>query len=127
GSLAESARNAVGCCVATKAGPRTSFDALSQSAAASYKGQRISVAGRALQKHGGRPGSAFPGATGSPQAINRQAQDIVDEVLQHPRRTRTSFFNPRLNEQVVDIQIPGARGLRYGESGEFRGFLEAPR
>lgn len=112
---------------ATKAGPRTSFDALSQSAAASYKGQEISVAGWALQKHGGRSGSAFPGATGSPQVINRQAQAIVDEVLRNPARTRTSFFNPRLNERVVDIQIPGGRGLRYGESGGFRGFLEPRR
>lgn len=112
--------------LAAKVGARSSFEALSQSAAASYKGQEMSVAGRALQKHGGRPGSAFPGATGSPQAINRQAS-IVDDVLQNPARTRTSFYNPRLDQCVVDIRIPGGRGIRYGESGDFRGFLEPPR
>jgi hypothetical protein len=33
---------------------------------------------------------------------------------------RTRFFNKRLREDVVDIRIPGGRGLRYLVSQGFR-------
>jgi filamentous hemagglutinin len=40
----------------------------------SDKSGELSAAGRALQKHGGRDGSAFPSAKGNPAAINDQGQ-----------------------------------------------------
>jgi RHS repeat-associated protein len=110
--------------VPAPAGATSSFEALSKAASASYRGQEISVAGRALQKHGGRPGSAFPQARGTPLEINQQALNIVDQVLQHPNQTRTSFFSRTLNERVVDIRVPGGPGIRYADSGRFIGFLE---
>jgi hypothetical protein len=49
-----------------------SLDDLSRAAGALDRGG-LSAAGRQLQKHGSRTGSAFPGARGNPAAINRQA------------------------------------------------------
>ncbi|WP_250900654.1 hemagglutinin repeat-containing protein [Enterobacter cloacae] len=61
-----------------------SVDELSEGARytdpASKKGD-LTLAGRALQKHGSRPGSAFPSAKGNPTAINEQGQKIVDSIL----------------------------------------------
>lgn len=109
-------------------GPRSSFEALSRSAADDLNDEGLSVAGRALQKHGGRPGGSLPTPTGNPTAISQQAQQIVEGVLQHPNRTRTMFFNKRLGEDVVDIRIPGGVGVRYTrEQGRFVGFLEPRR
>lgn len=86
----------------------------------------LSAAGRALVKHGGRPGSAFPAATGSQAAISEQAGLIVRNILQNQTR-RIEFLNPRLKMQVVDIYDGTGRGLRYSKDGDFIGFLEPPR
>jgi hypothetical protein len=113
--------------LAAKAG-RGSFDVLSDAAAAPFNDTGLSVAGRALQKHGGRPGGALPPPTGNPAAISAQAQDLVRGVLQNPARTRTMSFNKRLGEDVVDIRVPGGIGLRYTRAdGRFVGFLESRR
>jgi RHS repeat-associated protein len=108
--------------------PRSSFEALSRSAADELNDEGLTVAGRALQKHGGRPGGSLPSPTGNPRAVSQQAQQIVESVLQHPSRTRTMFFNKRLGEDVVDIRIPGRVGVRFTrEEGRFVGFLEPRR
>ena len=86
----------------------------------------LSAAGRALAKHGGRPGSAFPAATGSQAAISEQAGLIVRNILQNQTR-RIEFLSPRLKMQVVDIYDGTGRGLRYSKDGDFIGFLEPPR
>lgn len=98
---------------------------LSGAARATYRGD-LTVAGRALAKHGGRPGSAFPRPVGAPANISAQAQSAVDDILANQYRRATSF-NPRLNGKVVDIFDASGRGLRYTEEGRFVGFLEPPR
>jgi RHS repeat-associated protein len=109
-------------------GARSSFEGLSESAAAGLNDEGLSVAGRSLQKHGGRPGGSLPSPTGNPAAINEQAHGLVRSVLQNSARTRTMSFNKRLGEDVVDIRIPGGIGLRYTrEEGRFVGFLEPRR
>lgn len=98
---------------------------LSGAARATYRGD-LTVAGRALAKHGGRPGSAFPRPVGAPADISAQAQSVVDDILANQYRRATSF-NPRLSTNVVDIFDTSGRGLRYTEEGRFVGFLEPPR
>ena len=83
-------------------------------------------AGRALAKHGGREGSAFPAATGSSEVINSQARGIVQDIVGNEYR-RVSFFNRRLGTQVVDIYDKTGRGARYSHEGDFVGFLEPRR
>ncbi|MFM7066737.1 MAG: FG-GAP repeat domain-containing protein, partial [Gammaproteobacteria bacterium] len=99
-----------------------SLDALSRAAGALDRGG-ISAAGRQLQKHGSRPGSAFPGARGNPSAINQQGQQIVDDILTTPGTTTVSRHHARFGD-VTEIRAPDGRGLRYGSDGRFLGFLE---
>jgi len=98
---------------------------LAQAAAAADKGD-LSVAGRALQKHGNRDGSAFPSAQGNPVAINEQAQQVVNEILNDPATTATQRNTGRFG-QVTDIVAPDGRGLRYDANGKLIGFLEPPK
>jgi hypothetical protein len=85
------------------------------------KGGMVTRAGRALQKHGGRPGSAFPKAKGSPGAINQAGQDVLDDILTSPGSTaRPGVRFPG----GTDIIAPDGRGARFDSSGVFRGFLE---
>ena len=95
---------------------------LSRAAGALDRGG-LSAAGRQLQKHGSRSGSAFPGARGNPAAINRQAQDIVDDLLTTPGTTAVTRHHARFGD-VLEIRAPDGRGLRYGADGKFLGFLE---
>ncbi len=99
-----------------------SLDDLSRAAGALDRGG-LSAAGRQLQKHGSRSGSAFPGARGNPAAINRQAQDIVDELLTTPGTSSVTRHHARFGD-VLEIRAPDGRGLRYGADGKFFGFLE---
>ncbi|MGY6517589.1 MAG: RHS repeat-associated core domain-containing protein [Lysobacteraceae bacterium] len=99
-----------------------SLDDLSRAAGASDRGG-LSAAGRALQKHGGRSGSVFPAARGNPAAINRQGQSIVDDILTTPGNTTVTRHHARFGN-VTEIRAPDGRGVRYGERGEFLGFLE---
>lgn len=48
------------------------------------RGRVLTRAGRALQKHGGRPGSAFPRPQGNPQAINAHGQHLLEEIMDDP-------------------------------------------
>lgn len=104
-----------------RAATRT-VDELSQAAGTVDK-SGLSSAGRALQKHGGREGSAFPAVKGSKEAINKQAQNVVDEILTNPKSTQTSRHHARFG-QVLEIKSPDGRGLRYDSSGKLIGFLE---
>ena len=85
----------------------------------------LTLAGRALQKHGNREGSSFPSAQGNPNKINEQAQKIVLDILNNPHTViekNTGRFG-----QVVDIIAPDGRGLRYSTDGKLIGFLEPSR
>lgn len=103
-------------------GASRSLDELSQAAMAADRGG-LTSAGRALQKHGGREGSAFPGVTGGPGAINKQGQFVVDDILTSPGSTNVTRNHARFGE-VTEIRAPDGRGVRYGPDGKFIGFLE---
>ncbi|VVP60948.1 hypothetical protein PS880_06229 [Pseudomonas fluorescens] len=90
------------------------------------KSGQLSLAGRALQKHGSREGSAFPSVKGSPSEINAQGQKIADDILSNPASTVTYKDTGRFGK-VMDIVAPDGRGLRYDASGKFIGLLEPPK
>lgn len=87
---------------------------------------QLSLAGRALQKHGSREGSAFPSVKGSPSEINAQGQKIADEILSNPATTVTYKDTGRFGK-VMDVIAPDGRGLRYDSNGKFIGLLEPPK
>jgi RHS repeat-associated protein len=99
-----------------------SVDELSQAAAAADRGG-LTAAGRALQKHGGREGTAFPEAKGNPLSINQQGQKIVDEILNNPGSTTVTRDHARFG-QITEVRAPDGRGVRYGPDGNFIGLLE---
>ncbi len=79
----------------------------------------LTRAGRALQKHGDRPGSVFPRSVGSAESRNAQGLEQVNAILNDPNRT-VEVLN-----KVINIYGPnGAGGVRYSVSGDFMGFLE---
>lgn len=84
------------------------------------KAGNLTIAGRALQKHGSREGSAFPIAKGTPAQMNEQGQKILDGIVKAPGATvkdgnRFGGF---------DVVAPDGRGARLDPQGNFRGFLE---
>jgi hypothetical protein len=107
---------------AIAAGGGPSIDALSRAAGAADRSGLMS-AGRALQKHGGRPASAFPAARGTPSQLNQAGQSIVDDVLTSPGATATTRHRARFGN-VTEIRAPDGRGVRCDASGGFIGFLE---
>jgi hypothetical protein len=78
----------------------------------------LTRAGRALQKHGDRPGSVFPRSTGSAEARNAQGIDQVNAILNDPNRT-VDVLN-----KVINIYGSNGAGVRYSVGGDFMGFLE---
>ena len=105
------------------AGTRTkTVDELRQAARAPDKGD-LSAAGRALQKHGGRPGSAYPAAKGPPAEINKAGEAVVDEILTNKASTTTTRHHARFGD-VIEVRAPDGRGVRYDAGGKLIGFLE---
>jgi len=83
----------------------------------------LTAAGRALQKHGAREGSAFPTARGTPAQISETAQDIVGDILTAPGSTTTSRHHARFGD-ITDVVAPDGRGVRYDADGNFITLLE---
>ncbi len=92
---------------------------------ASKKGD-LTLTGRALQKHGSRPGGCFPSAKGNPCSINEQGQQIVDNILNDPNKTIIQSNAGRYGK-VTDIFSSNGQGLRYDAQGKLIGFLEPPK
>jgi WXG100 family type VII secretion target len=86
-------------------------------------GGELTYAGRALAKHGGRPGSTFPQTRGGPGRLNADGQRIVEEILHDPGATVTTGFQPRYGH-YMDIRSSRGLGIRFTTSGRFVGFLE---
>jgi len=84
---------------------------------------RLTFAGRALQKHASRDGSAFPKVKGNQEDINAQGLSVVNQILNNPASATTSKITGRFGN-VTDIIAPDGRGLRYDASGKFIGLLE---
>ena len=88
------------------------------------RGGELTKAGRALQKHGSRPDSVFPPATGNPAAINQQGRQILEEILNSENqaiRTNKRFGGT----DIIDLNT--GRGARYDTQGNLRGFIQVPR
>jgi len=83
----------------------------------------LTKAGRSLQKHGGRANSLFPEAIGNPQAINKQANAIVNNILNNPNSTQIVRHHKRFGD-ITDIYAPNGQGLRFDSKNNFIGFIE---
>jgi len=86
------------------------------------KGGELTKAGRAGQKPGSRPGSAFPTATGDANSKNNQGQGILEDIVNNP--DSTSEGNQRGG---TDVTAPDGKGARFDKDGKFTGFLEPKR
>jgi RHS repeat-associated protein len=107
----------------TGGSPHTpTLDELSRAGGAPDKGG-LTAAGRALQKHGSRPGSAFPATSGPPAQINAAGQDVLDDILTTPGSTTTTRNHPRFGD-VTEVRDPSGRGARFDSSGRMIGLLE---
>jgi RHS repeat-associated protein len=79
------------------------------------------AAGRAGEKHGSRPGSAYPPTKGPPSSINAQGQKILEGIVR----------NPDSHVEVDDVgrttvTAPDGRAARYNPDGSLQGFREPP-
>ncbi len=80
----------------------------------------LTKAGRALQKHGNRPGSVFPKSTGNAATRNQQGQDILEGILRsNNQTTRPNRFG---GKDIFDKNT--GRGVRFDADGKTKGFLE---
>jgi hypothetical protein len=76
----------------------------------------LTKAGRALQKHGHRQGSAFPRANGRER--NEMGRKVLRDIVANPKSGK------RMG-QYLDIISPDGRGARFTPDGNrFIGFLE---
>jgi len=104
---------------AAKIATNKAFQRMLNAGASIDKGE-LTKAGRALQKHGSRPGSVFPSATGSPAAINQQGQQVLQDILSSQNQTmKPNRFGGR---DIFDATT--GRGVRYDDNGNMIGFLE---
>jgi hypothetical protein len=86
----------------------------------------FTAAGRSLTKHGSgqRPlNSLFPAPKGSPQAINLQAQNIVDDILTTPGNFIQNYYRGRFGN-TIEVRAPDGRGIVYDAQGKFLFFKE---
>ena len=99
-------------------------DQLSAAAGAADR-NGLTKAGRALQKHSSRPGSAYvqPSGTLNPINYNQASQEIVDDILTAPGTT-FSVEHRGYYGNVLEVNAADGRSLRYSIYGEFMGFLE---
>ncbi len=78
----------------------------------------LTKSGRALQKHGSRPGSVFPNVPG--KELNLTGQNIVNQILESPSKQIT---NNRFGGLDIFDLFTG-KGARFDSSNNFMGFLE---
>jgi uncharacterized protein RhaS with RHS repeats len=88
------------------------------------RGGQLTEAGRALQKHANRSGSAFSGTTGPPSAWNQQGEQVLEQILNDPGATSSQGYNRNVGN-VLDVTDSTGKGARFTADGaEFVGFLE---
>ena len=78
----------------------------------------LTKSGRALQKHGSRPGSVFPKVSGN--SLNVKGQKILVEIL---NSTNKNVLPNRFGGADIFDLITG-RGARFDGNNNFMGFLE---
>ncbi len=79
-----------------------------------------------LLKKLGKSSSSASSAQIDPEQINKQAQEILEKILNHPQKTVIYGELSRFGK-VMDIYAPGLGGVRYTADEEFIGFLEPRR
>ncbi len=79
----------------------------------------LTKAGRALQKHGGRPESVFPKPTGPPGQVNEEGQLILKQILSDPKK---EFI--KTADGGLKIYSSNGRGASFKNDGTFKGFVE---
>ncbi|WP_158257695.1 hypothetical protein, partial [Haliangium sp. UPWRP_2] len=87
----------------------------------------LTSAGRALQKHGMRPGSAYSFSSQKANVLNKEGQEIVEDILTNPGSTFTNKTAVLNGEQVkvLDVIAPDGRGVRFtGDGKQLIGFRE---
>ena len=77
-----------------------------------------------MQKHGNRTGTAFPKPKGNDDAINKTAQDVVNDILSNPNSKIVERSSTGRYGDVTDIVAPDGRALRYDKNGNWIGFRE---
>jgi hypothetical protein len=107
-------------------GGYTALDDLAGAAKVLDKGGELTRAGRSLEKHGSRPGSAFPSARGNAAAKNSAGQHVVEDILTDPNSRRVPLTTGRF-KGGFDVYAGDGRGVRYDGKGNFVGLLEPPR
>lgn len=60
---------------------------------------------------------------GNKQVINRQAQEIVDEILTNPKTVRQQSFRGRFGG-TTEFTGPDGRGLVFDKEGSFLFFKQ---
>jgi RHS repeat-associated protein len=90
---------------------------------------RLTAAGRALQKHSDRPGSAFKATSNKPSGLNREGQKVVDDILSDPDAKLVERVIKIEGQEVsvVDVVASDGRAVRFTADGtELIGFREPP-
>ena len=108
------------------AGTIPTVDQLSQ-AAASANRNGLTDAGRALQKHGGREGSVYTYSSQKSSVLNKEAQNIVDDILSTPgTKIETRIITENKQRiKVIEATAPDGRAIRFNENGtKLIGFRE---
>jgi len=98
-------------------------------AASSPNRNGLTDAGRALQKHGGREGSAYTYSSQKASVLNQEAQTIVNEILSNPNTKIENriIFENKQRITVVEATAPDGRALRFTSDGsKLIGFREPP-
>jgi RHS repeat-associated protein len=84
----------------------------------------LSRVGRALFKHGSRSGSTFPKASGNPDAVNKQGEAVLKEILSSPDVEVVTRHHARFGN-VSEYKLPNGQGARFSSDGKtFFGFIE---
>lgn len=65
----------------------------------------------------------FSEASVEPQEVNQLAKNVLERILNHPKKKMIQAKLERFGD-VVDIYAPEMGGARYTTNGEFIGFLE---
>ena len=101
------------------------LDALSQAGSVLDRGG-LTKAGRSLTKHcsGARPGNTlFPAVSGNASAINKQAQEILDNILTDPGTVFQSGYKGRFGN-TIEATAPNGQGAVFDANGNFLFFKE---
>lgn len=80
-----------------------------------------------MQKHGGREGSVYTYSSQKSSILNKEVQNIVDDILTDPdTKIETRIITENKQRiKVIEATAPDGRALRFNENGtKLIGFRE---